>query len=166
MKSRERFPKDQYPFSDELCYWMESHPEFYRSLKLSNPGRFVFIPYMIISHLPDGHPRSNDQVLGMFYLDKGNLKKGKGALFKQDFVVNVQSQGKEFVSYTRTKPCGKFVQPINNFFQTYGSGGRYYHKGNAWPHDFADVDELPPELRDIASQFKTKYEQVRGVRKL
>jgi len=114
MNSRKKFPKKYYPFSDELCAFMDREVDFYNSLKISQPKRFVFVRIIFTSHTPAGHLLEKDEVIGMWYFDKNNAK------FKQDFIVNKNSDNKEFISYTAKKVvkkfCSRYVQEIDNFF--------------------------------------------------
>ena len=93
-KFRKIFPSSYHPFSDSLCDFMDKNPLFFDSLKLANLSRFEFIPLIFISHMPYWHRLASDEVIGLWYLDKENLKKGKGPVFKQDFVVNVNTENK------------------------------------------------------------------------
>lgn len=52
--ARDRYPRSEYPFSDELCTFMDRHPEFERSLKLVNRWRFLFVTEIVISKQPPG----------------------------------------------------------------------------------------------------------------
>jgi hypothetical protein len=153
MSFREKYPKKKYPFSDAICDFMDSNPPFHDSLKLANTTSFTFLPIILTSFLPDNHPLHSDEVLGFFYYDK---KKG---LFKQDFVVNKSNTGKVFYSYVDKKTKSKnsscsFVCLIDDFFTTYGSGGKYYHRDHTkpWMHHYEEFDDLPenPYLRKYA----------------
>jgi hypothetical protein len=148
---RKRFPPDKYPFSDDLCNFIDAHPETEAALKLSSPGRFVTIPLIFTSGLPVSHPKAADEVIGIWYYDKNKpfcrLHK-KACVFKQDFIVNVAQKGKEFIVYTANKKSPPYVQPIDKFFKVYGSNGKFYHdKNKAWNHHYATVRDLPNELR-------------------
>lgn len=105
------------PLSDARHDFMDCHPEFERSLKLYNQARFVPIPFMFLTRTPDGTPHERDQVIGMLYVDKENLNAGRKPLFKQDFVVNVESEDKKFISYTDPQlQVPPYVRPIEEFF--------------------------------------------------
>lgn len=153
MSSREKYPKYQFPISDEFCAFMDLQPCFFNSLKLSNEDRFTFLPVILTSFLPDEHELHKDQVLGLFYYDKMRR------IFKQDFVVNKNNNGKAFHSYvdlSTKKVCGPcdFVHLIDNFFNEYGLSGKYYHRDHCrpWMHHYRNIDELPesPELKEYA----------------
>jgi hypothetical protein len=158
--SRVQFPN--YPFSDQLYDFMDSHRDFYESLKLSNDMDFECIPYIMLSSTPPGHLRYRDQVIGMFYFDKTerfcNFHKGI-CLFKQDFVINTNSANTEFVSYSTSNDKGKYVRPIKEFFTLYGDKGKFYHQGSEWHHHYADIADLPNDqrLKDLAKKIKDSY---------
>jgi hypothetical protein len=115
MSYREKYPAKEFPFSDEICAFMDSNPCFHDSLKLANTTRFVFLPLILTSFLPGGHPLHSDEVLGFFYYDK------KVGWFKQDFVVNKNNEGKVFCAYVdgetkrKNSSCGS-VCLIDDFF--------------------------------------------------
>lgn len=160
INARVLFPKKHYPFSDELCAFMTREPNFYNSLKISLPQRFIFIQCMIISRTPCGHQYSQDEVIGLWYFDKYRFN--KTAQFKQDFIVNKTSMGREFVSYTAKHIVkrfpSKYVRAIGNFFLEYGNNGTYYHCGGKWSHHYNNLQDLPYEqLRIRARRIITKY---------
>lgn len=160
--SRENFPKSKFPFSDALCKFMDDHPEFLNSLKLSNLNQFEFIPLIFISHTPSIHAKHKDEVIGMWYLDKSGQRckfHNRICLFKQDFVANVNKQDKEYVSYSTSNNNGKYVRSIAEFFSIYGANGKFYHDGREWQHHYVDVNALPdePRLREMAKSLKRKY---------
>ena len=154
MSYREKYPPNEFPFSDEICAFMDSNPSFYDSLKLANTTRFTFLPRILTSSFPNNHPLHRDQVLGFFYYDK-NKKYSK-----QDFIVNKNKEGKEFYSYVdketkRKHSSCNFVCSIKDFFVVYGSGGKYYyreHPTKPWMHHYEKFDDLPedPEFRELA----------------
>lgn len=156
---RKRYPPEQYPFSENLYTFMESHPEAEAALKLSTPKRFVTVPRIFLSWLPGSHPKAADQIIGVWYFDKNkpycHIHK-KVCAFKQDFIVNVGELGKEYVVYTARKKPPPYVQPISKFFDEYGENGKYYHKGKQWNHHYATVKDLPdePTLRQLASKIE------------
>lgn len=146
-KYRKKFPPSYYPFSDSLCNFMDKNPSFYNSLKLANPARFEFIPLIFISHTPHWHKKASDEVIGLWYLDKDNLKSGRRPVFKQDFIINVNTENKFFKSYAvKEYVDNKIVFLIDNFFKDYGENRAFYHDGKRWQHDYRDVNELPDEL--------------------
>jgi hypothetical protein len=149
MSARLKYPKKNYPFSNELCEFMDKEPDFYNSLKIVNTNNFIFIPIIITSHTPVSHQHHNDEVIGMWYYDKNNNT------FKQDFIVNKDSANKEFVSYTAQdivkRHNSNHVQIINKFFDEYGESGKYYHNGSRWQHHYKNINELPQELRKTAT---------------
>lgn len=149
---RTKYPEDKYPFSDELCNFMDQHPEFHDSLKLANPKRFKFIPVIILSHTPESHPLSSDQVIGLFYYDK------KTRIFKQDYIVNKDQGHVEFISYSASQNDGDYVKPIESFFDDYGNKGPFYHRSDLackWEHHYSSVESLPDvcDLRNLARRI-------------
>lgn len=159
---RKRYPPEEYPFSEDLYVFMEHHPEAEAALKLSAPERFVTIPRIFLSWLPDNHPKAADQIIGVWYFDKNKpycRKHKKICTFKQDFIVNLGDKGKEYVVYTARKQPPPYVQPIRKFFDEYGENGKFYHEGKQWNHHYAAVDDLPdePALRQLASTIENNY---------
>jgi hypothetical protein len=154
MSHREKYPKEYFPFSDEICTFMDLHPCFHDSLKLAETGRFTFLRVILTSFLPHDHLLHNDEVIGLFYYDE------EEKLFKQDFIVNKNNEGKLFYSYVASCIKNKyhscdFVFLIDDFFETYGSEGKYYHRDNnkkPWMHHYKDINELPKndDLRKCA----------------
>ncbi|MBI5151356.1 MAG: hypothetical protein HZA34_02150 [Candidatus Pacebacteria bacterium] len=159
MSARQNFPAASYPFSDEICFFMDNHPEFLTSLKLSNDNRFLYIPLIFISSTPSTHPLFNDQVIGMWYIDKTNVRANHLPFFKQDFVVNKNSNHMEFITFTTAKIVSRlnspYVKLINDFFSDYGNNGQYYHNGNRWDHHYNSMNDLPnePRLRIMATNL-------------
>lgn len=148
-----KFLYKKYPFSDSLKNFMLTHSGFFQSLKLSSPNRFTSIPLIITSHTPMGHPRYQDEVIGMWYLDKSGQqcrRHRRICKFKQDFIVNLGTLNIEFVSYTENKSVGKYVRPLSEFFKHYGNRGKFYHDGSEWQHHYGSIDELPSgELKQL-----------------
>lgn len=146
---RKRYPPTNYPFSDDLYKFMENHPEAEAALKLSSPKRFITVPLIFTSGLPQGHAKSADQVIGVWYYDKAKATcrfHNRVCNFKQDFIVNVGTLGKEYVVYTASKKSPPYSQPISIFFKEYGSNGKFYHDGNKeWNHHYESSKDLPAE---------------------
>ncbi len=121
--ARTRYPATAFPFSDDLCAFMDAHPAFEKSLKVAKPARFDLIPIAITSHLPHGYARSADEVIGFWYLDKKWLLEGKPIQFKQDIVVNEGGIGKVFYSYAFKdivkEANSKFVLLAQEFYDYY-----------------------------------------------
>lgn len=157
MTARQNYPAINYPFSDEICLFMDNHPEFLVSLKLSNINRFLYIPLIFTSSTPSNHPLFNDQVIGMWYIDKTNVRANHPPFFKQDFVINKDSNNVEFTAFTSNAIIRRinspYVRLINDFFRDYGNNGQYYHNGNRWDHHYNSVNDLPnePRLRVMAT---------------
>jgi hypothetical protein len=142
--------------------FMQAHAEFRDSLKLANPVRFALINPVILSRLPDGHALSDHHAIGIYYLDKENLRNGVLPYFKQDFIVR-RADG-TLVSYTApglAKIAGSpHVKPIADFEAPYGDGGKYYTRpGHPKPlvHHHDDVSDLPPELQANAEGLKQRF---------
>ena len=160
--ARQGYPSAKFPFSDELCTFVGANPAFAESLKLANPWSFSFFGYIDCSHTPETHPRHEDEVLGMWYLNKEYVCDREQPQFKQDFVVNVGKKNENFVSYTAKhitqRLNGPLVKPINDFFETdYGDDGKYYHNGSRWQHHYYHVDDLPEPVRELG---KTMLERL------
>ncbi len=157
---RKRYPPDKYPFSEDLYKFMENHPESEAALKLSNPKRFVAIPLIFTSFLPQNHVKSEDEIIGIWYYDKAKVPCGfhkRVCNFKQDFIVNVGALGKEYIVYTADKRHPPHVQPISKFFKDYGSNGKLYHEVNKeWSHHYETAKDLPnePRLIQLASTIE------------
>lgn len=126
------------PFAEELIEWCKNHPEFKDALKIAHPERFVHIGTAMITT-----PRSNpeDEVIGVYAYDY-QLKSPK---FKQDFIVNLSKQYKEFVLFTRN-PSGssKWVKDIKEFYDTYGKDGDYVHS------HYVSFEQLPEPAKPFA----------------
>ena len=135
---------------------MDDHPEFHRSLKLFNKKRFVFIPIIGTSHLPDTEGEiALDQIIGMFYYDV------EKRIFKQDYIVNVAAKNKEFVSYSQgNSSIGNYVRRIHDFYKKYGKNGVFYYKKDkvTYEHRYNSADALPDYdgLRDVAKKIVMK----------
>lgn len=157
MKKRQVFPSSEYPLSDEICEFMDTHQGFFESLKLAKKKRFKLLPVIGITHTPEGHPKSADEIIGMFYCDVDNLRGNVAPFFKQDYVVNVCGSNREFISYSATQADGDYVRPLTEFFETYGSDGKFYHRQGAkpWEHHYNVADDLPdyPGLRQVGKDM-------------
>lgn len=145
------------PFSKELKEICFSDADFSKALKINNPKRFVSLGAVITSVSP---LCPQDQVIGFYTYDYG----AKIPKFKQDFIVNIGNQNKEYILYTR-KPKGitsKRVKDINEFYEKY-SQGKYYIESHH--PKFEDLPEiLKPRAIDavrIANNIKAG-----GLRKL
>jgi hypothetical protein len=157
------FPHKEYQFSDWLCEFMDKEEDFFNSLKLSNPKRFILIPRVIIlSHTVPPHPKYNDQVIGIFYYDRDpNLcrEHNRFCRFKQDYIINLNSANQEFISYSGFRRKGRYGKPIVRFFAEYGNNGTFYHNGLQWHHHYQNVGDLPnePVLRSEAAKIERYY---------
>lgn len=142
---------------------MDEHPEFLKSLKLSNSKRFDFIPLIFTSHTIPSHEKNADEVIGLWFLDKEKAfcKRHKTVcLFKQDFIVNTKKENKEFISYSSDNDKGIYIKPIKDFFVLYGNNEKFYHDGKCWQHHYQNVENLPeePRLRKLAVEAKCKLQ--------
>lgn len=159
MTARQDYPANNYPFSSEMCLFIDNHPEFLRALKLSNTNRFQYIPLIFTSSTPNTHPLTKDQVIGMWYIDKNNYYAGRHPFFKQDFIINKNSLQIEYIVFASRaimrRESSPYIKSIDDFFQDYGQGGQYYHNENRWDHYYNTVNDLPdePRLRRLATDF-------------
>ena len=152
--------KDHYPSSNELWSFIESHPEFLLSLKIFNLQKFEFIPLIFVLTLPPEHPRFGDEILGFWYVDKENLINNQMPIFKQDYVVNKNKGGKEFISYSRDVYDGEFVKPLREFFSIYGVAGKYFHDNLKPDHHYKKISDLPDEkLKLLAENIINKLQK-------
>lgn len=164
MKFRDQFPSDKYPFSNELCAFMEAHNDARAALKASNVKRFVTLPEIFTSYTPATHKLHEDEVIGVWYIDKSDefcKMHHKVCRFKQDFVVNVGKKDREYVVYAANMKVSKHVRPIAEFFSKYGQQGKYYHNGEVWQHHYKNISDLPNEngLKKLAEQYLAEYNQ-------
>lgn len=109
------------PFSPAIQKWFLEQPELAAALKILNADRFIALGGISITSSP---LKPDDEVVGFFVYD---YRQGTG-LIKQDFIVNIGGEDKEFVLYTRlpVPNYGKFVKPIQEFDVVYGGNGQYY----------------------------------------
>jgi len=146
MTARERYPSDKYPFSDQLCCFMDKHTDFFNSLKIEKNDRFKYLQPLAVIYLPENHQLYGDEILGFFYFDNSkcecNFHKGR-CQFKQDFVVNLGTRHVEFISYTHTDSPSQYVRPTKEFFEKYGNGCQFFHNGFEWQHHYKNVEDLP-----------------------
>ena len=66
----------------EICHL---NPDFAKSLKATNPKKFISLGAIITSY-----PSTGDEVIGIFSYDYKRNEK----IFKQDFIVNLGNKGK------------------------------------------------------------------------
>lgn len=161
---KDKYPPDKYPIDDGIYNFADNNQDFHQSLKLFKLDRFVLIPgVFFISHTPPGHPKCNDVVIGMFYYDTSpNICRyhNRRCKFKQDFIVNVNGESREFISYSSFHSRGQYVKSIDEFFDIYGENGRYYYKGDEWHHHYRDIEDLPDDivLKEEARKIQIMYE--------
>ncbi|MBZ0165508.1 MAG: hypothetical protein K8I00_01790 [Candidatus Omnitrophica bacterium] len=147
------------PFSPQLLDFIDSHKDFENSLKISAYPRFRFIPVIILSY----PPKTNDEVIGMFYFDTDET------IFKQDYVVNIDFAHKDYISYSRMSRDfteTDFSKGIDTFFTKYGKWdgqrGKFYCRDNGnrpWMHHYQEVSDLPVELQNIAQKIKNEIKE-------
>jgi len=108
------------PFADKLKAFCSKYPNFKNALKIIYTERFITLQAISTSYSPN-YP--NDEVIGIYVYDYGL----KHPIFKQDFIVNKNGTGNQFVVYTGLGSVvdGKQIKHINEFINTYGKGGHY-----------------------------------------
>lgn len=143
------------PFSKELRGWCKNHPEFQEALKVVRANRFVALGVVYTSSCPL-YP--GDQVIGFLVYDYKDCK------FKQDFIVNIRGQNKEFIVYSRV-PGGqpsKYVKDIHEFDSKYAQGK--YYQGTHHIEFESLSDEIKPRAQQAMNLAKRVAEN--GLREL
>jgi hypothetical protein len=142
----------------EFDEYLRTHPPFHISLKASNPGRFDQFLRKILSSPPDG-PRSDDVVIGVFYLDKEQVRKGQPPFFKQDFIV--RHPDGTYAHYTAAHvvaaAASPDVRPIIEFEKKYPEYTRPNDLERPLPHHLAEVSHLPPELQEEGARLLREF---------
>lgn len=133
-----------YPISDGIKNFAEKYPRFRESLKMLNDDEYVTMNTILLTY-PDTLP-SDSQVIGIFFGHKANLKKKKGVLFKQDYII--KNPDGSFVSVTWTNSPNKHVMPMKQFANKVGAGKHYGTDRGSLDHWYYSVDELPDLLRE------------------
>lgn len=123
------------PYSQGLKDFINKHEDFSDALKVNNPNRFISVGGIVISSSP---LVPKDKIIGFYVYDNEEEK------FKQDIIVDVMEEDREFVIYTRYKIKNKRIKDINEFEPKYGKG--IYYKGFHWPK----LEEIPLELKPNA----------------
>jgi len=139
------------PFSAQLEEYIKKNPNFKKSLKLYNQSRFEVFQRIFLSY-PPIFP--NDEVIGLLYCDKENVKKNKKPFFKQDYIVN-HGNG-IFTSYTNISPQAKDVKHIKDFFNKYGRSKYYGTDKGKGDHHYDDVSDLHPAFQKEAQGILNK----------
>lgn len=123
------------PYSEELKEMCEKYPYFEKSIKSLNSTRFISFGAIVISY-PKNIPQ--DRVIGVFVYDY------KDKIIKQDFIVDVGSQHKEYIMYTKYPgmKVKRYLRPINEFFIKYPC----YSKNDHHPK----FEDIPAEIRPRA----------------
>ncbi len=139
-----------YPISDDIKKFAKNNQRFEASLKILNDDEYITLNTIILSY-PDTLPQGS-QVIGVFFAHKGNLRRGKGILFKQDYII--KHPDSTFTSVARTPVPNKQVMPIKEFAKKIGAGKHYGTDKNSFNHWYYSIDELPDKLRHEARQIK------------
>ncbi len=128
------------PFSEALIVWCKKLPEFKDALKITHPEKYIHVGSVSISRSGQ-YP--NDEVIGVYSYGYMSLKQR----FKHDFIVNLNSEGKVFVLYTRNpKGPSKYVKDIKDFYSKYGHGGNYHNT------HWLTLNDLPEATRYFAER--------------
>jgi len=135
------------PYSPELKEKILNDPDFMEALKINHLERFISLGAIVTSYSP---LKPEDEIIGFYTYD---LKLNK---FKQDFIVNVKKQDKEFILYTRfPSKNNKSIRDINEFYKIYSQGKHYI---NSHHLSFNDLpDEIKPRAQkaiDLANKIK------------
>jgi len=139
------------PFREEILNWCKLRPEFQKALKVLTSERFLHLGTVMISYPPD----TNDQVIGVYAYDYKN----NPPLFKQDFIVDLNQDHKEFILYTgfpKGTQSTKYIKHINDFFSKYGKSGNY--EGS---HHLT-FDQLPEDA-EIRRRAKSMIERAKDL---
>jgi hypothetical protein len=139
------------PFSDEIIAWCRKYPDFKEALKVTNADRFYPLG-MITTTFTINKP--DDLVIGFIAYDMVAKK------FKQDFIVDINNQHKEFVLYTNlpSKKYPKNVHHINQFYAVYGQNGDYANTHHVDLQYILAMDNA--ELSDRATRTVAKSEEI------
>lgn len=123
------------PYPQELKKICRINPDFKKALKNSNPKRFISLGAIVTSLCP---LIPEDEIIGFFTYDC------KEKIFKQDFIVNKNSENKEFILYTRFSGVNKSknIKDIRDFFQKYPTYSKNCHHLN--------FEELPNNIKPRA----------------
>jgi len=140
--TREEIIVAMMPFSKQLKNWIGQHTEIQEALKVIYPSRFIALRAISITFSP---LIPNDEVIGIYAYDYLS----KTPKFKQDFIVNKNSTGTEYILYTRlpSRKYSKYVRDINEFFSAY-SKNQYY------------IDSHHVKYSDIPDKIKPRALQV------
>lgn len=135
------------PFSRQLIEWCKAHPIFTEGLKIIYPKRFITLQAIVTSHSP---LKPEDQVIGFYSYDR-KLKK-----FKQDFIVNIRNENKEFILYSviPNNKYGKHIKHINEFYQVYSKG--IYYIDTHHPK----FEQLPDKIKERGQKAKALAERL------
>lgn len=142
------------PYPKELKDLCLTNSEFSAALKSTHPDKFISLGVVITSHCP---LIPEDEVIGFLVYDYG-----PNPQFKQDFIVNIGSQRKKFVIYTRFSGVvkSKIIKDISHFYQKYPT----YNKDSHHPK----FEELPVEIQPRALEAIRLAERIKemGLRQM
>lgn len=136
------------PYSKELIAFCKADQDFKNALKINNPSRFVSLGAIVTSHSPFV---PEDEIIGFYTYDY------KIGIFKQDFIVNVGGENKDFILYTRLagKQSSKNVKDISQFFTKYSKGKYYIETHHPKYEDLPEIIK-PRALEAVALANKIK----------
>lgn len=139
--SRDIIILESMPFSRGIKNWAIANKKVLGALKTSHPPRFITLQAICTSYCPL-YP--DDEIIGFYTYDATS----KTIMFKQDFIVNIDSKDNDFVLYTRlpSRQYDKNVKDINDFFQKY-SKGLYYTNSH-----HVTYENLPDLVKPRATQ--------------
>lgn len=141
------------PYSQGLKDFIKKHQDFADALKVTNPNRFISVGGIVISYSP---LVPKDKIIGFYVYDNKEEK------FKQDIILDIKGEDREFVLYTRYKIKSRRIKDINEFEPKYGK--YIYYKGFHWPK----LEEIPDALKPNAlmalelAKLKLFYPAARG----
>ena len=145
-----------FPISDDIKSFAKQNKRFETSLKMLNDDEYITLNTIILTY-PDTLPEGN-QVIGVFFAHRANIKRGTGIQFKQDYIIK-RTDG-TFTSVTKTTTPNRQVMPIEEFAKKIGAGKHYGTDRNSLDHWYYAVDELPdiirPEAQEISQTLKAQ----------
>lgn len=139
------------PFDERLISWCKKHDDFYKALKLIHSHKFLHLGTIVVRY-PKNFPK--DQVIGVYSYHYSIRK----PIFKQDFIVNKNSEYKEFIIYTRN-PDGssKWVKDINEFYKKYDVSDDLFSLHHI------TFDQLPDEVKERGRRMIALSEKIKSI---